>query len=209
MTEIILASSSPRRSMLLRQAGIPFHVYTPQVAENEAAAVHPADLVKSLGIRKAEKTLDDLSASMFGKEIIIISADTIVSIEGRVMGKPCDQTEAFHMLQALQGRCHQVYTGMTVVHKKDNDVRFLNYTDNTLVYMKPLNESEIWDYINTGEPMDKAGAYGIQERGAFLIEKIEGDYFTVVGLPLTKLYAALKECGINPLTFPSHSPEAH
>lgn len=172
---IVLASSSPRRKQLLQQAGIPFEVVVPQVDESCAAGT-PEAVVKKLAYEKAHAV-----AELPGFEPrLILAADTVVSSDGRILNKPVDEDDAFTMLRMLSGHAHDVYTGVCLTHAgsaKTTAVR-------TRVFFRELSEREIVEYIKTGEPMDKAGAYGIQGRAALFVERIEGDYCNVVGLPI-------------------------
>lgn len=202
MERIILASASPRRQALLKQICIPFEIIESEADENIDDEVSPYDLVKILSMRKAMNVIDKLKKNdnEFLKDLgitIIIAADTIVTFKGQVLGKPKDETDAFNMLKKLQGKHHSVYTGMTIVFKQNENIKFKTIIDNTIVFIRQLSDDDIKKYIKTNEPFDKAGAYAIQEKGSLLVEKIEGDYYTVVGLPLTKLYMALKDFGID------------
>ncbi len=182
--DIILASQSPRRRELLTQVGLTFRVHVSDVDEATAPGTPPARMVEELSRRKASAV-----AALEGPEPLIIAADTVVALEGAILGKPHSQEDAFAMLSALSGREHHVYTGVTVIHGGKS----VTFHENTAVRFRPLSESDIRDYIATGEPMDKAGAYGIQGRGALLVEGISGDYGNVVGLPLFRLGRVLEE----------------
>ena len=192
---LILASQSPRRKELLSAAGIKFEVIVSDADESVVSKDNvPVNLyVQELALIKAaavaKSVLNDKSA-------IIISADTIVTVDGVVLGKPRDEEDAFNMLKILSGRSHEVYTGYCVMRISDaytvcNNVK-------TIVKFKELSDDKIRRYIATGEPMDKAGAYGIQGMGGMLVEEIEGDYANVVGLPVSALSDTLeKEFEIN------------
>lgn len=188
---VILASQSPRRRELLGRMGIDdFLVRPAQGEEVFEPGLSPAELVEHLSRQKAAEV-----AAGASPEDLVIAADTVVSIDGRVLGKPHSQEEAFSMLSTLSGREHTVYTGVTVcqggvsiTEHEATDVRF-----------RPLTPEEIRSYIATGEPMDKAGAYGIQEYGSLLVEGIRGDYFNVVGLPICRLGRILARFGVDPL----------
>ena len=188
---VILASQSPRRRELLGRMGIDdFLVRPAQGEEVFEPGLSPAELVEHLSHQKAAEV-----AAGASPEDLVIAADTVVSIDGRVLGKPHSQEEAFSMLSTLSGREHTVYTGVTVcqggvsiTEHEATDVRF-----------RPLTPEEIRSYIATGEPMDKAGAYGIQEYGSLLVEGIQGDYFNVVGLPICRLGRILARFGVDPL----------
>ena len=176
---IILASNSPRRRELLAQIGIrDFQILSPDVDETVEPGLSPARMVEALSLRKAQA-----AAGRAGADDLIIAADTVVALDGRVLGKPQDQGEAFAMLSALSGREHRVYTGVTVL----GGGQAATEHEETAVAFRALSPEEIRDYIATGEPMDKAGAYGIQGVGALLVQGIRGDYCNVVGLPLFRL----------------------
>lgn len=179
---MILASQSPRRRELLGFICAEFEVI-PAVGEEiipEGAA--PAEAVLALSRQKAEEI-----AAQFPNETVI-GADTVVSIDGEILGKPRDEQEAADMLKRLSGRVHSVFTGVCVVFP---DGRTENFAEETKVEFYPLSEREIADYIATGDPMDKAGAYGIQERGAKNVKGIVGDFYNVMGLPVSRLYRVL------------------
>ena len=185
---IILASNSPRRRELLAQIGIrDFQILSPDVDETVEPGLSPARMVEALSLRKARA-----AAGRAGAEDLILAADTVVALDGRVLGKPRDQEEAFAMLSALSGREHRVYTGVTVL----GGGQAATEHEETAVAFRALSPEEIRDYIATGEPMDKAGAYGIQGVGALLVQGIRGDYCNVVGLPLFRLGRMLSGFGV-------------
>ena len=185
---IILASNSPRRRELLAQIGIrDFQILSPDVDEAVEPGLSPARMVEALSLRKARA-----AAGRAGAEDLIIAADTVVALDGRVLGKPRDQGEAFAMLSALSGREHRVYTGVTVLRGGQAATEH----EETAVAFRALSPEEIRDYIATGEPMDKAGAYGIQGVGALLVQGIRGDYCNVVGLPVFRLGRMLSGFGV-------------
>ena len=187
--DVILASQSPRRRELLARMGLSgFRTVVPDVDEGACAAPDPGALVEELSLRKALAVRD-----REGPEPIIIAADTVVALEGAVLGKPADPADARRMLSALSGRRHQVYTGLTVL--RGGERRTCHEV--TEVTFRPLSEAEIDAYISTGEPMDKAGAYGIQGRGALLVEGIAGDYYNVMGLPVCRLGRILAGMGLD------------
>ena len=187
--DIILASQSPRRKELLSQMGLRgFKVTSPEVDETVEEHLPPAQVVEELSRRKALAV-----ASHADQDDLIIAADTVVALEGAVLGKPADQREAFAMLTALSGNRHYVYTGLTVI--KGDQV--MTQHECTTVTFRDLEPEEISHYIATGEPMDKAGAYGIQGLGAMLVSGIEGDYFNVVGLPIFRLSRILAGFGLD------------
>lgn len=175
----ILASTSPRRTELLRKEGINFEVVVPENINEEQVSADPASHVLELSKKKAENVAKKV------RDSIILGADTIVVLDGEILGKPKDSDEAFKMLKKLSGKEHEVYTGISLVNKEKGKV--LSGYQLTKVKFNQLKDEEIKDYIDTGEPLDKAGAYGIQGMGNFLVEKIEGDLDNVIGLPLRKL----------------------
>lgn len=187
--EIILASGSPRRRELLERMGVrEFTVLSPDVDESLEAGLSPAEQVERLSLRKAEAARAQAAPGS-----LIIAADTVVALDGAILGKPADEGEAFRMLSALSGVRHQVYTGVTVA--RDGETRTEHQV--TSVDFRPLEAEEVELYIATGECMDKAGAYGIQGYGALLIEGIHGDYYNVMGLPVACLARMLKEFGVD------------
>ena len=184
---IILASQSPRRRELLSMLGVENLKIIPAVSEERAPeGASPADTVKALAMAKATEVLEKAAPGD-----IVIGADTIVSIDGAILGKPKSEAEAFDMLSRLSGRTHTVYTGVAVLSGNERS----NEVEATEVTFRSLTEREILAYIATGEPMDKAGAYGIQGKGSLLISGIKGDYFNVVGLPLNLLGQMLSGFG--------------
>lgn len=190
MAKIVLASGSPRRQELLRRMGITdFTVRVPDVEEYFPAGLTPEETVCYISREKSQ-------AVASGADEIVITADTMVFLDDKKLGKPADEAEALAMLTALQGRHHTVCTGVTV---RQGD-RFLTESETTEVYFRPVSREEILAYIRTGEPMDKAGAYGIQEKGALLVEGIRGDYFNVMGLPVLRLSRMLGRFGVTFLT---------
>ena len=189
---IILASQSPRRRQLLEQMGFTDFLIRPAQGEELADPnLDPGGLVEALSRQKAL----EISASA-DPEDLIIAADTVVAVDGQVLGKPHSIQQAHEMLSALSGREHIVYTGVTVCRGG----QILTQHEATTVRFRPLTAQEIDAYIATGEPMDKAGSYGIQGRGALLVEGISGDYFNVVGLPVCRLGRMLTQLGVDPLT---------
>ena len=198
--EIILASNSPRRRELLGQMGIAdFKVSAPNVDERVEEGLSPAQIVEELSLRKASA-----AAKKAGPGDLVIAADTVVALEGEVLGKPRNEAGAFAMLSALSGREHHVYTGVTVLQGE----RAVTEHEQTAVTFRTLEEDEIWGYIATGEPMDKAGAYGIQGMGALLVSGIRGDYCNVVGLPVFRLGRILAEFGVDLLRRSAERPGA-
>jgi septum formation protein len=186
---IILASSSPRRRELLRNLGFAFDVIQPSADETVSENETPEDFALRVSAEKAWSVSGSL-----GEGAVVIGADTIVVVDGEMLGKPEDCEEASSMLRKLSGKEHHVYTAFSIVRPKD-EILHSEIVD-TSVRVKPLAASEIEGYIKTGEPMDKAGAYGIQGIGSFMVRGIEGSYSNVVGLPVEELLAALKKLGI-------------
>ncbi|MGI6706382.1 MAG: Maf family protein [Clostridia bacterium] len=189
MRKITLASGSPRRKELLLQMGLSFDVVPSSVEETIPDGFSFAETVKILAKQKAESVV-----AISNKDSIVIGADTIVVFEEEILGKPRDQNHAFQMLKALQSREHLVFTGLCLIDNSSH--RILLDHEKTIVKMATIDDDEIARYIATGEPMDKAGAYGIQGRGGMFIEEIRGCYYNVVGLPLAKLRFMLKQLGI-------------
>jgi len=181
--ELVLASISPRRALLLRQVGIPFIVIPPQARESMPVNGNFSETV----IRNAEDKAVSVVSASAGRAIV--GADTIVDLDGRALGKPQDREEARLMLQQLSGRTHRVHTGLVLLDPASN----LIYREHALtsVTFRELLPTEIEAYLDSGEPFDKAGAYGIQERGALFISNIEGCFFNVMGLPLAKFWEML------------------
>jgi septum formation protein len=184
--KIILASRSPRRQILLRQIGLEFIVQESGVDEDFEHIQAPLDHVKILSHRKAVEV---------GKNIengFVIGADTIVELDGNILGKPADEKDAINMLRTLSGRTHRVFTGFTILDRPSN----LALTDHAVtdVTFRLLTNDEIEEYVRSGSPMDKAGAYGIQDDyGAVFVEKIDGCFYNVVGFPLAKFYLAMQQ----------------
>lgn len=176
---IILASKSPRRKELLSIITNDFVIKTADVDETLPENIAPDKAVEYLSKIKAEPFKNDKD--------IVIGADTVVAIDGKILGKPKDKADAYNMLKMLSGREHSVFTGVTVISNGKCDT----FSVETRVKFFDLTDEEINDYINTGEPFDKAGGYGIQGKGSLLVEKIDGDYFNVVGLPVSKLAKSL------------------
>ncbi|MGB9803621.1 Maf family protein [Desulfofundulus sp.] len=193
MLPIYLASSSPRRSMLLKQLGLPFTVVLPEVEEEVQEGLPPHQLVETLALKKAGAVAPSIARGL------VVAADTVVVWQGRVLGKPADAREAGEMLGLLSGNVHEVYTGVAVVEKPSG--RQVVTHERTFVEFRPLTAEEIAGYVATGEPLDKAGAYAAQGLGAIFIAGIRGCYFNVVGLPLARLALVLKEFGIDPLKY--------
>ena len=189
MTEFVLASASPRRKELLEKMGLQFSVVVSEADESTVSRDIPVNLyVQELALLKASATAKML---LRNKKALIIAADTIVTLDGEILGKPDGEDGAKKMLSSLSGRTHEVYTGYCVMRISDG--KTVCNSVKTEVKFKTLTEQKIRSYIESGEPMDKAGAYGIQGLGSMLIEKINGDYFNVVGLPVSALADTLEK----------------
>lgn len=187
--DVVLASASPRRQELLRQVGVTFRVVPSRVDEQVSVPMTPGELVRYLALAKAR----DVAQREQGA--LVLGSDTIVVVDEQVLGKPRDRAEAIAMLQSLSGRSHQVMTGIALVQ---GDRELVDH-EVTTVQFRALEQGEIERYVDTGEPMDKAGAYGIQGRAAAMISAIAGDYFTVVGLPLSRTVQMLAQFGVRVL----------
>jgi len=182
---IILASASPRRKELLKQMGICFEI-CPSKKEEIVNTRQPKKLVEHLSLQKARDVAEEKENS------IIIGADTVVACQNRILGKPNSKEEAFHMLKLLEGKSHEVYTGVAMIKQIGNQSMVKTFVEETKVFVYPMTDDEIYTYIETGESMDKAGAYGIQGKFGIFIQKISGDYNNVVGLPIARLYHELQ-----------------
>ena len=193
---IILASGSPRRTELLRTAGID-HTVMVSGADEDVRETDPARMVEALSARKAEEVYERIIAGEKEGEdagdFVVIGADTVVAMDGVILGKPSDEEDAARMLRMLSGRAHHVYTGVTLHGRSGGREKRITFSEESTVHVARLDEKEIASYIAGGEPMDKAGAYGIQ--GSFMkyVTGIEGDYFNIVGLPVSHVYRSLKE----------------
>ncbi len=187
---IILASQSPRRRELLERMGISeFEIIPAQGEERADPALSPQELVEELSRQKAAEIVQS------NTEALVIAADTVVAIDGKVLGKPVSREHAFEMLRSLSGREHHVYTGFTVTCGGQT----ITAHEDTAVRFRALTDKEIEAYVDTGEPMDKAGSYGIQGFGCVLVEGITGDYYNVVGLPVCHLAKVLAGFHVGPL----------
>jgi len=184
--QIYLASKSPRRRKLLKQLGIKFKSFSVNTIEDVLDGEHPVNCVKRLALEKLDTAKRKVQNS------IVITADTIVVLDRNVIGKPKNKKDAVRILSLLSGKVHTVYTGFCVLNQNSN--RIISDFEKTKVEFRKLTKDEIFDYVDGGSPMDKAGAYGIQDDfGAVFVKKINGCYYNVVGLPLTKLYNALRK----------------
>ena len=206
---LVLASSSPRRRELLHTLGVEFDIEVSDVDESFEPSLHPSEVVRQLAERKAKTVANRLHARQFDplkgttapslfsgrnpQQTLVLAADTIVVLDGTILGKPCDRGHAIEMLSKLQGRTHEVFTGVCLCQLPSGAME--SGTERTLVTMGQLDRREIEDYVDSGHPMDKAGSYGIQGAGAVLVERVEGDYYTVVGLPVRRIALMLKKHG--------------
>ena len=188
MKKIILASGSPRRKELLTQIGVRFEVQKAEGEEIITSSV-PTEVVKELSLQKAQ----EVAAKYDGD--IVIGADTVVAAEGQILGKPRDKEDAMRMLRILQGKEHEVITGVAVLLKEQQKV--INFAEVTKVHVFPMTEAQMEAYVESGEPMDKAGSYGIQGKFAAYVSGIEGDYNNVVGLPIGRLYQEVLAAGVD------------
>lgn len=194
----ILASASPRRRELLSQAGISFEVIPSSVKEHITKTV-PSDIVLELALQKAEDVYRHLCSSPAEDQgysahdsFTVIGADTIVVYRGGILGKPADKKEAYDMLSLLSDRTHQVYTGVALITNKNGRKTHRVFSEKTDVTFYPVSREDLCTYVESGDPLDKAGAYGIQGAFAVHVKEISGDYNNVVGLPLGRLYQELK-----------------
>lgn len=184
---LILASASPRRRELLQQIQMEFTVL-PAKGEEKITKEIPQEVVMELSEQKAREVA--AFSEVKDEDALVLGADTVVVYQERILGKPKDEEDAFLMLKTLSGKTHEVYTGVTLLHAKTGEAN--SFFEKTAVTMYPIQEDEIRAYIATGEPMDKAGVYGIQGIGAKFIRGIEGDYNNVVGLPVGRVYQEIK-----------------
>jgi len=188
MKTIILASASPRRKELLEKIGLKFEAEPSDYEEYLPSEGEPHELAKKLSLEKAERV------ARRHKKAIVIAADTFLVFRGKLLGKPRNEAEAKEMLKALNGTSHSVITGFSIVDKDNKKI--LTKSVETKIYLRKLTAKEIDAYVKSKEPLDKAGAYAIQGLGSVIVEKIEGDYFNVIGLPLSALAESLKEFGV-------------
>lgn len=183
MPKIILASASLRRKELMELAGYDFEVICADIVEAVPEEAMPQEVVMSLALQKAQAVAAE------HKEAVVIGSDTVVALDGKILGKPHSEQEACEMLRSLSGRTHKVFTGVAIVCGG----KVKNFFDETDVEFYSLGDDEIKKYVATGEPTDKAGAYGIQGKGSVLVKRINGDFFSVMGLPIAKLYREMSD----------------
>lgn len=187
----ILASASPRRKELLKKTGISFEII-PSSIEEKITKTIPSDIVMELAEQKARAVYESLTPSGAGdKDLTVIGADTIVVYRGEILGKPADKSEAYDMLSMLSDRTHQVYTGVSLIVRKQGKVDVRTFYEKTDVTFYPVHKDDLRSYVESGDSLDKAGAYGIQGNFAIHVKEIKGDYNNVVGLPIGRLYQEL------------------
>lgn len=192
MGKILLASASPRRKEILQKAGVRFSVSVSQEEETITKSA-PDEVVEELAGKKAYAVLKQNQE----EGILVIGADTVVSLDGEILGKPKDEEEAVSVLMRLQGRTHEVYTGVAVLRMENGEIKEHVFSECTKVEFYPVSRKEIEDYVATREPMDKAGSYGIQGAFSAYVKGIRGDYYNVVGLPVGRLFWEMKKAGIS------------
>ena len=197
--KIILASGSPRRKELLAQAGYDFDV-CPSLSEEDLEVMAPSEYVMLLAKMKADEVCNRLIAEDVGRRVkklperfVVLGADTVVSLDGRILGKPYDYDDAYNTLNSLSDQTHQVYTGVCLIYVEGRAKTSSSFFEKTDVTFYPVSHNEIIQYLATNEPFDKAGSYGIQGKGGLFVKRIEGDYNNVVGLPLARVYHELEE----------------
>ena len=203
--KIILASASPRRRELLAQIGLDFEVVVSET-EEKITSTEPARVVEELSAQKAAAVWEKLASGAHDTarecrestmaDTIVLGADTVVACDGKILGKPVDIENAVGMLTMLQGRAHEVYTGVTILYGENGEKKALTFHEKTAVHFCPMTEEQIREYVATGDPMDKAGSYGIQGICARYIRGIEGDYNNVVGLPAGRVYQEMHGLGL-------------
>src|SRR3989304_6108226 len=191
MKAIILASASPRRKELLEQIGLSFMVEPSNYQESMSLELEPHELAKSLSLEKARLVARN------HRNALVIAADTFIVFEGKILGKPRTETKAKEMLRTMSGKPHSVITGFTIIDTDSN--KTVSRSVETRVHLRKLGSDEIDAYVRSKEPLDKAGAYAIQGLGSVIVERIEGDYSNVIGLPLSALTESLKEFGVHVL----------
>ncbi len=196
---LILASGSPRRRELLARLGLPFEVIVSGIEEEVPPEASPREAVEALALEKA------LAVSRHHPDALVLGADTDIDLDGRILGKPEDDEDARRMLWELRGRSHRVWTGLALVHATDGRREVASLA--TRVHMRQSSDAEIERYVRSGEPLDKAGAYAIQQRGGALVRRIKGCYNNVVGLPLCEVASLLTRCSLSAPASACVSPE--
>lgn len=197
--KIILASGSPRRKELLAQAGYDFDV-CPSLADEDIDPITPSEYVMLLAKKKADEVTNRLIAEDVGRrakklpeQFVVIGADTVVSLNNRILGKPYDYDDAYNTLNSLSDQTHQVFTGVCLIYVHGRAKTSSSFYEKTDVSFYPVTHDEIVKYLATGEPFDKAGSYGIQGKGGLFVKEIHGDYNNVVGLPLARMYHEIED----------------
>lgn len=182
-----LVSTSPRRIELMKLLEVDFETIKPRFVERmpEDASIEPERFVEEMAEKKCESVLDD---SILLEDSVLISADTVVYLEGRIIGKPRDEKDALQILRNLSGKWHSVFTGVCIL-KNEDKIKFVERTD---VFFRNIDERSLKDYVTSGEPLDKAGAYGIQGKGSLFVRRIIGDYYNVMGFPIGRIWEELK-----------------
>lgn len=188
MKKIVLASTSPRRKEILLKTGLSFDIQESNYKEDMSLQVSPGELSEHLSLGKARSVADN------NNDAIVIAADTFVVYDNKCLGKPKTESLAREMLNMLSGKENNIITGVTIIDTSDNHI--VSFHETTEVFMKKLSPETIESYINTGEPLERAGGYSLQEMGSILIEKINGDFFNAMGLPISRLAEELKKFGI-------------
>ena len=185
---IVLASKSPRRKEILERCGFDPTIIVSECDESIVKEKDPERLVKKLSIIKAHEVIEKTEPGD-----VVVAADTVVAVDNTILGKPETKKEAKEMIRSIAGRTHNVYTGVTIIYKTKTGTKEKTFVDKAVVSVAEMTNCEIKEYVNTGEPMDKAGAYGIQGAFGKYIPKINGDFYTVMGLPMAKTYKTIKE----------------
>jgi len=193
-TKIILASRSPRRAALLCQIGVSFSIKESNFLEAKEILNPTVPIVKEMVIKNAKGKALDVAREI--EEGIVLGVDTLVLCKNKILGKPKDKKTALWMLKFINGQKHKIFSGIALVKKFKGEISVLTDCEVATVFMRKASDDELKNYVSTGEPLDKAGGYGVQERGAIFIERIEGDYYTVVGLPIIKLLNLAKKMKI-------------
>ncbi|CAN5383212.1 Maf family protein [soil metagenome] len=201
--KLILASMSPRRKDLLTALGLTFEVQPSAIEEIMDPDLEPEQLVLNLAQQKTEDVFASITRRTVSERLLVLGADTIVVLDGKFLGKPVDRADAIAMLKRLSGRDHEVYTGVwLIVREANGSVNATKSCERSTVFFRQLEDREMEAYVDTGEPMDKAGAYALQGIGAALVERIEGSHTNIVGLPIPNVVSLLRNCGYPILGLP-------
>lgn len=194
---LVLASTSPRRHELIKHLRLPFEIVPSGIEEVIDSRLQPEKLVVSLAQQKAADVYAKLCRRRADETLVVLGADTIVVIDGKFLGKPVDDNDAAQMLRQLSGRCHEVFTGVVLLVGANSDQpRRFSAAEQSHVYFRHISDEEIHAYIATREPMDKAGAYALQGTGAMFVEKIEGCFTNIIGLPIPLVVSLLRQSGV-------------